>query len=52
MTAEVLGTTIASGGSAVNLLSAAMNVRVGYSFGPLPLESGFTVRNAETSSCG
>lgn len=34
--AETVGATIASAGTGVNLLSTAMQVRQGYSFGPLP----------------
>jgi hypothetical protein len=41
MAAETLGATIASSGTAVNLLSDAMQVRNGYSFGPLPLAFGY-----------
>jgi hypothetical protein len=40
-TARVNDTTIASAGTAVNLLSTAYNVRVGYAWGPVPYGMGF-----------
>ena len=40
-TAETVATTIASAGTGVNLLSTGMNVRIGYSIGPLPSEAEF-----------
>jgi hypothetical protein len=46
--AETLGTTIASAGTGVNLLSDAMQVRNGYSIGPLPLGFGFGCTQAQT----
>jgi hypothetical protein len=44
---EVLGTTIASAGTAVNLLSATFNVRAGYQWGPQPNGMGIWCANAE-----
>jgi hypothetical protein len=40
-TARVNDTTIASAGTAVNLHSAAFNVRVGYPWGPVPFGMGY-----------
>ena len=39
-TAEVVGSTIASAGTAVNLLSDTFNVRAGYAWGPVPSGMG------------
>lgn len=40
-TARVNDTTIASAGTAVNLLSTAWNERVGYAWGPVPYGMGY-----------
>ena len=39
--ADTNNTTAASAGTAVNLLSTAFNVRVGYAWGPVPYGMGF-----------
>lgn len=39
-TAKTVGATIASAGTAVNLLSTTMNVRAGYQWGPVPFGMG------------
>jgi len=40
-TAEVIGSTIASAGTAVNLMSDTFNVRAGFQWGPVPHGMGF-----------
>lgn len=44
--AEVVGSTIASAGTAVNLLSDTFNVRAGYQWGPVPNGMGFWTSGA------
>jgi hypothetical protein len=44
--ADSNNTTAATAGTAVNLLSTAFNVRVGYSWGPVPYGMGFWSSNA------
>jgi hypothetical protein len=45
-TARVNDTTPASAGTAVNLLSTAFNVRVGYAWGPVPYGMGYWTSGA------
>jgi len=46
-TAETVGSTIASAGTAVNLLSDTFNVRAGFQWGPVPHGMGYWTSGAD-----
>lgn len=48
-TAETVGSTIASTGTAINLLSTTFNVRSGYQWGPVPNGMGIWCSAGETT---